>query len=92
MKDFLQELLDYSFQMNESLIKRSRENEDHVSSRAITLFSHILNAQEIWNARIENRNPEYQVWDIHVLPAWYEMNRSVYLASCNILSKENLDR
>ena len=35
-----------------------------VSDVSVKLFSHILNAHEIWNARIQGRENRYGVWDL----------------------------
>ena len=38
---------------------------DVVPEKSLALFSHILNAHHIWNTRIRNRKPEYELWQVH---------------------------
>ena len=36
-----------------------------IPQTSLKLFSHILNAHHIWNARITGRTPEFKVWQEH---------------------------
>lgn len=91
MNEFLQDLFDYNFSINKKLIFKCQKDENKINPNTIKLFSHILNAHEIWNARIEQRDAQYGVWDIHVLPAWEEINRNVYQNSTRILENYELN-
>lgn len=43
------------------------EQHQVVPAKALTLFSHILNAQHIWANRILGNTPIYGVWEEHLL-------------------------
>ena len=64
MKSFFKNLFDYNHQCNFKLAQAYHENHDRVSDVSVKLFSHILNAHEIWNARIQGRENRYGVWDL----------------------------
>ncbi len=60
---------------------------EKVSEKSIELFSHILNAHHIWNARILGKPSEYEVWQIHAIKDWgdihYENQRSSFEITTN---------
>jgi hypothetical protein len=65
MKPFFNELLEYSHYFNQKLGDVFIYNADRVSERAIKLYSHILNAHQIWNNRINPKQAHFGVWEIH---------------------------
>ncbi len=81
MKVFFNQLFDYNFYCNKGLIKECSEL-DKVPERSIELFSHILNAHDIWNSRSLNRKPKFEVWQVHDIKHWedihYENQRSSF--------------
>ena len=86
MKVFFNQLFDYNFYCNKKLIERCSVMEV-VPEKSIVLFSHILNAHHIWNARILGRPPEYKVWQSHDVKDWgdihYENQRSSFEITTN---------
>ncbi len=77
MKDFLINLFKYNHTCNQQLVTLLNSNKDNITEKSLKLFSHILNAHEIWNARIEAQQPSCGVWDIRNitdLPAIDELN------------------
>ena len=86
MKVFFNQLFDYNFYCNKKLIERCSVIEV-VPEKSIVLFSHILNAHHIWNARILGRPPEYKVWQSHDVKDWgdihYENQRSSFEITTN---------
>jgi len=64
MKSFFKNLFDYNHQCNTKLAQSFHGNLPMVSDESVRLFSHILNAHEIWNARIQGRENRYGVWDL----------------------------
>lgn len=60
---------------------------DVLPEKSIALFSHILNAHHIWNARIWQRKSEFEVWQVHDVKAWvdihYENQRSSFEITSN---------
>ncbi|HEA20449.1 hypothetical protein LCGC14_1420890 [marine sediment metagenome] len=64
MKPFFNSIFDYNFHCNKKLIEVFSTIET-VPEKSGVLFSHILNAHHIWNARIRDRKPEFEVWQLH---------------------------
>ena len=61
MKAFLNEIFDYNYYCNKKLIDECLVLKE-VPDTTTKLFSHILNAHHIWNARIVGKSMEYDVW------------------------------
>jgi uncharacterized damage-inducible protein DinB len=91
MKSFFKELFDYNLQMNNQLIERSLEFEAKVTERSQKLFSHILNAHEIWNTRILKQKSEFGVWQIHKVAEWKSINQAKFETSISIINDMGLD-
>jgi len=68
VKAFFNSLFDYNFHCNKQLIAAFGAI-DAVPEKSLLLFSHILNAHHIWNARIRERRPEFEVWQLHDIQA-----------------------
>ncbi len=53
-----------------------------VPEKSIRLFSHVLNAHHLWNARILDKKPVYTVWQLHTMADWgdihYENQRNSF--------------
>ena len=81
MKVFFNQLFDYNFYCNKKLIDTCNTI-DLLPEKSIILLSHILNAHHIWNARIQRRKPEFDIWQLHEAKAWvdihYENQRSSF--------------
>ncbi len=81
MKVFFNQLFDYNFYCNKKLIEVFNEL-DQVPEKSIELFSHILNAHHIWNARILQNEAQFDVFQIHEIKDWgdlhYENQRSSF--------------
>lgn len=81
MKHFFNELFDYNFYCNKKTIEVCTAT-DSVPERSVELFSHILNAHHIWNARILKNQATYGVWQRHAISDWgdihYENQRSSF--------------
>lgn len=60
---------------------------EKVPEKSQELFSHILNAHHIWNARILGRPLDFGVWDKHAIKDWadihYENQRSSFDITTN---------
>ena len=86
MKVFLNQLFDYNFYCNKKYIEECTSLSE-VPDQCIRLFSHILNAHHIWNARILENQPVYDVWQLHKLKDWgdihYENQRSSFEITSN---------
>lgn len=86
MKVFFNQLLDYNFYCNKKLID-TYSAIDVIPEKSLVLFSHILNAHHIWNARIRERKAEYKVFQVHEPEAWgdihYENQRNSFDITSN---------
>ncbi|GAB2769896.1 DinB family protein [Salinimicrobium soli] len=78
MKDFFIDIFTYHHHFNQELLKIFQRNQDRLSTRTIPLFSHVLNAHQIWNSRILNTKT-LQVQEVHSLD------------DCKLLDDENFE-
>lgn len=92
MKTFFNQLFDYNFDCNKKIIVQCGLM-DKAPNRSLVLFSHILNAHHIWNARIWKKKPEYQVFQGHDVADWDDIHYENQRSSFEIMTKEDaLDR
>ena len=91
MKDFFKEILIYNFEMNEKLIEIFEKNSYKISEKAQLLFSHLINAQNLWNRRILSTDLVYGVWEIIPFEILKKMNTENLETSENILENFNLE-
>lgn len=86
MKVFFNQLFDYNFYCNKQLIEVCSAMES-VPDKSIELFSHILNAHHMWNARIMDMVSDYTAFQIHEVKDWgdihYENQRSSFEITTN---------
>lgn len=85
MKDFFKELYEYNYHFNQKLAEVFANEPDKTSEKALKIFSHILNAQQIWNSRILKQNALYGVWQLQDANDFSDINKVNYQASLNIL-------
>lgn len=87
MKVFFNEIFDYNYYCNKKIIAECMALEE-VPQRTIVLFSHIVNAHHIWNARMEKKAAEFGVWQVHEYKAWadihYENQRNSFEIMSNV--------
>ncbi|MBT8308241.1 MAG: damage-inducible protein DinB [Maribacter sp.] len=88
MKVFFNQLFDYNFYCNKKLIEECSKL-DNVTNRSIELFSHILNAHHIWNARILGKPISYGVWQIHEIKEWADIHYENQRSSFGIITNNN---
>jgi hypothetical protein len=53
MHDFFRELLEYTFHFNAKVIDVLINNPADFPGKSLELLNHTINAQEIWNARMQ---------------------------------------
>ncbi len=88
----LKELFEYNHYCNQKLAEVFLAHSDKASEKAIKLFSHILNAHEIWNARIGAMVPSIKVWDVHSLKVFKDMDQQNFEQSLLILQHSDLSK
>lgn len=81
MKVFFNQLFDYNYFCNKKLIEEFTKLES-IPEKSTLLFSHVLNAHHMWNARILDKKPVYMVWQLHSMTDWgdihYENQRNSF--------------
>lgn len=75
MKPFFTELFDYNHHVNQQLVAIMASNSNIVSDKAVRLFSHIMNAQQIWNNRIKPKSTLYGVWTAHAVEDFQQLDQ-----------------
>ena len=92
MKAFFKELFEYSHYTNQKLYDQFNEHQYKTSKKSINLFNHILNAHQIWNNRIEQKQTTFGTWDLHKLHDLKDMDQANYEQSLQILDNVDLDK
>ncbi|CAL67332.1 DinB family protein [Christiangramia forsetii] len=94
MKDYFKELLEYSHYYNLEIIKKFNDGdlEFMIPERAIKLLSHILNAQNIWNNRVMEKEDKVNVWQNYEVDKMKSIEIKNFKETLDILENEDLDR
>lgn len=92
MKSFFKDIFNYNHHFNQKIANQLIENESKVSQRVISLFSHVINAQQIWNARIEEEKNTLGVNQIHSFTECKKIDTENYQRTLSILEKYELDK
>lgn len=92
MKDFFKELFEYNHHMNQQLIDSLLQSPQNISEKSLKLMSHILNAQNIWNSRIENITPLYGIWQEHEPVSWTAIDQNNTTKTIVILENADLQK
>ncbi|MBP6154328.1 MAG: hypothetical protein KA457_05885 [Chitinophagales bacterium] len=90
MKQFFKELFEYGHQFNQKLFDVFNANPDKTSEKSVKLFNHILNAHQIWNNRINLKNPTFGVWELHAVSDLKTIDQINYEQTLHILDKFDL--
>lgn len=92
MKIAINDLLEYIQKSNNATIDLLVENKANLPQKAIEIYSHMINAHHVWNARILGKKPFFKVWQTHSVEVFSEMNEENYLISKKILDNNELDK
>ena len=90
MKEEFKELFEYNYHSNEKLIQLISKNLHNVSEKTFKLLNHIINAQQIWNARIKNEK-EVDVWQLNEWNLILNMNNQNHSKTLHIISEINIE-
>lgn len=88
MKEKLIELFEYNYYFNNKLIEFISENFQLKPEKSVKLLNHLINAQQIWNARINNES-EFEVWQINDWNNISKINADNYSKTLEIIYNEN---
>jgi uncharacterized damage-inducible protein DinB len=90
MRTFFKDLLEYTFTFNDKVIDSLILLKD-TPEKSVKLINHTVNAQEIWNARIENISIASGVWDIRNMEELKAANKVNYKKSLDIVDIKNFN-
>ena len=91
MKQFFKELFEYSHHFNQNLADVFKDNQGKTSEKAEKLFNHILNAHQIWNNRIDPKQPTFDSWELHDIQDLKNIDKTNYEQTLQILDKFDLN-
>ena len=83
MRAFFNDIFEYHNEMNLKLIDLFLKNSDRVSERSAFLFSHSINAHQIWNSRILKTHPA-GLDDVHSFEKCKSMHEENHLDTLRI--------
>lgn len=90
MKEFFKDIYEYHNHFNQKLIEQLTEYVNSLSDRTIPLLSHSINAHQIWNARIMDKE-KLGVHQEHTLQECKRIDNENYQQTLKILNERNMD-
>lgn len=90
MKPFFKELFEYNHYFNVKLIEEIRSNEAAIPEFTQKVFSHLLDAHHIWNARIKNFAPVFAIWQLQPVGDLLTIEDENYQQSLEIIDGYDL--
>ncbi len=90
MKEFYKDIFAYHNHFNQRLADQLIPNENILPKRTISLFSHSINAHQIWNARIIKKE-ELGVHQQHTLEDCKIIDNENFIETIKILDKRGLE-
>lgn len=88
MKEKFIELFEYNYHFNNKLIEFISENFQLKPEKTVKLLNHLINAQQIWNARINNES-EFEVWQINDWNNISKINTDNYSKTLEIIHNKS---
>jgi uncharacterized damage-inducible protein DinB len=90
LKDVLKQLLTYNDEANRRFIEVVLVAQP--ADRVGAIFSHVLNAHQIWNARVGGAGSTDDPRQVRLAEAWAELNAENYRRSLELLQSEDVER
>ncbi|MBL1233239.1 MAG: DinB family protein [Vicingaceae bacterium] len=90
MKAFFKDIFEYHHYFNQKLGQQMIENKNILSEKVIPLFSHTINAHQIWNARITNTE-KLDVHQVHSLPQCIKIDINNFKDTLEIINEYKLN-
>lgn len=84
MKSFLINMFEYNQFANQQIIRCFIED-GFSEEESIRLFSHLINAHHTWLARLQEKNPMFDVWEIHVKNSFFEVDSENHRQTLELL-------
>jgi len=91
MSSFFNDLFAYHQEANQRILQHLTEQTTEIPEKVLALFSHILNAHQMWNNRITAASPLVGVWQMHSWEQAQQLHRENYQQTLQILQTQNLD-
>lgn len=91
MKAFFEDIFEYHHHFNQKLANQLIQQFDRISERTIPLFSHSINAHQIWNSRIL-KSESLGVHEVHSLEKCKDLDDVNYNDTLKILNEFDLHR
>mgnify|MGYP005854523485 CR=1 FL=1 len=91
MKEFFRDIFEYHNHFNQRLIEQLINHENSLTKRTIPIISHAINAQQIWNARIMDKD-KLNVHAIHSLTECKRIDNANYSETLIILDRYDLGK
>lgn len=90
MKENFLELFEYNHHFNQKLIELVLTHKMVISEKTQKLVNHLINAQQIWNARILNLE-QFEVWQINDWAELSKIDANNYETTLKIVNEHDLD-
>ncbi len=90
-RELIEELLSYHDVCNRKLIQRFKEIGADAPQEGLKLLSHVLNAQHVWNRRMEGETPELAIWDRHSSERLEQLQEEETSRSLELLAEKELN-
>ena len=84
------DLFEYNHQVNQKLIALLWGHHPNLPERVVQLINHLLNAHQIWNARILNEG-SFGVWQVNQWEELLDIDRHNHLKSLRIVQEVDLE-
>lgn len=91
MKQFFRELFEYNLYVNQQVCDSIESNAGAVTASTVGLFSHLLNAHQIWNSRIDGNAIVIDPWTVSAAAAFQQANLVNHQKSLELIEIHNLD-
>lgn len=85
------EIFEYHFEFNSRIIDEISKVIKNLPERTFPLFCHVLNAHQIWNARILDKK-SFGVHQLHQIENCKSINDENYKNTLKIINEFNLDK
>lgn len=92
MKSFFKVLFEYNHHYNQLLTESFLQKADQIPLKAQALLSHMVNAHNIWNNRIEAKPMKYGVWQEHLILELKGIDFSNFEETLHIMDAYDLEK
>lgn len=91
MQNLFKELFEYNHYSNQQLADTISTKADSMSGKVLDLYSHILNAHQIWNSRIKEETPAVGVWEVRTPLHFKNIDKANFEQTLSIIDQFELD-